>query len=71
LWAKIPVYILIACKVHSVEILHLRYYVSFRSIITMVYDMIVDFTPIFLGFIIVFALGHYIGYNVCKALSTR
>jgi hypothetical protein len=37
----------------------------------MVYDMITDFTPIFLGSIIVFALGHYIGYNVCKALSTR
>ena len=37
----------------------------------MVYDMIVDFTPIFLGSVIAFALGRCVGYNICKALSTR
>ncbi len=37
----------------------------------MLYDMIVDFTPIFLGSVIAFALGRYVGYNICKALSTR
>ena len=37
----------------------------------MIYDMFTDFTPIFLVSVISFALGRYIGYNVCKALSTR
>ena len=37
----------------------------------MVYDMITDFTPIFLVSLIAFALGRYVVYNVCKALSTR
>ena len=37
----------------------------------MVYDMIVDFTPIFLGSIIAFALGRYIGYNVCSKFCSR
>ena len=28
----------------------------------MVYDMITDFTPIFLGSVIAFAIGRYVGY---------
>jgi putative Mn2+ efflux pump MntP len=36
----------------------------------MIYDMITDFTPIFLVSIIAFALGRYIGYNVCKAFTS-
>ena len=37
----------------------------------MVYDMIVDFTPIFLVSVISFALGRYIGYNVCSKFCSR
>ena len=37
----------------------------------MVYDIITDFTPIFIVCVISFALGRYLGYNVCKAYFTR
>ncbi len=37
----------------------------------MVYDMITDFTPIFIVCVISFALGRYLGYNVFKALSSN
>lgn len=36
----------------------------------MVYDMIVDFTPIFLGSVIAFALGRYVGYNICRIIRS-
>jgi membrane protein DedA with SNARE-associated domain len=36
----------------------------------MVYDMITDFTPIFIGCVISFALGRYVGYNICKAFTS-
>jgi membrane protein DedA with SNARE-associated domain len=32
----------------------------------MVYDMITDFTPIFIVSAISYALGRYIGYNICR-----
>ena len=37
----------------------------------MVYDIITDFTPIFIVAVFTFALGRYLGYNVCKAYFTR
>lgn len=37
----------------------------------MVYDIITDFTPIFIVSVFTFALGRYLGYNVCKAYFTR
>ena len=37
----------------------------------MLYDIIIDFTPIFLGSVISFALGRYIGYNVCSKFCSR
>ena len=36
----------------------------------MLYDMIIDFTPILLGLIFAFALGRYVGYNVCRAIRS-
>ena len=36
----------------------------------MLYDMIVDFTPIFLGSVIAFAIGRYVGYNVCRVIRS-
>jgi hypothetical protein len=36
----------------------------------MVYDMIVDFTPVFLVSLIVFAIGRYVGYNVCRVIRS-
>lgn len=37
----------------------------------MVYDIFTDFTPIFLVSVISFALGRYIGYNVCSKFCSR
>jgi len=36
----------------------------------MVYDMITDFTPIFLGSVIAFAIGRYVGYNICRVIRS-
>jgi len=37
----------------------------------MVYDIFTDFTPIFIVSVISFALGRYIGYNVCSKFCSR